>query len=54
MAKALGQCIGLAAPELPCLCLDSVALTAGSFLDVGLPVGPAYPVVVKSLVFSKQ
>jgi len=54
MAKALGQCISLCLPDTPCLCLDSVALTAGSYLDVGAPVGPAYPVVVKTLVLSKQ
>ena len=54
MAKALGQCIGLRRGEKPCLCLDSVALRPGSYLDVGAPVGPAYPVVVKTLVLSKQ
>ena len=54
MAKALGQCISLLLPEVPCLCLDSVALTGDSYLDVGLPVGPAYPVVVKTLVLAKQ
>ena len=53
MAKALGQCIGLM-QNTPCLCLDSVALTPGSYLDVGAPVGSAYPVVVKTLVLSKQ
>lgn len=54
MAKALGQCISLCLPDAPCLCLDGVALTGGSYLDVGAPVGPAYPVVVKTLVLSKQ
>ena len=51
MAKALGQrlCL-LLPPETPCLCIDRVRLAQGSFLDVGSPVGPALPVVVKTLV----
>ncbi len=49
-AKALGQRIGLLAPDKPCLCIDRVRLRQGSFLDVGSPVGPALPVVVKTLV----
>ena len=49
-AKALGQKIGLLSPDKPCLCIDRVRLTQGSFLDVGSPVGPALPVVVKTLV----
>ena len=53
MAKALGQKIGLLAPEKPCLCIDRVRLTEGSFLDVGSPVGPALPVVVKTLVLER-
>ena len=35
------------------LCIDRVKLPEGSFLDVGEPVGPALPVVVKTLVLSK-
>ena len=53
MAKALGQCIRLRRQQ-PCLCLDGVALSPDCYLDVGAPVGPAYPVVVKTLVLSKQ
>lgn len=55
MAKALGQklCLGLA-EETPCLCIDRVRLSEGSFLDVGSPVGPAFPVVVKTLVLQHQ
>ena len=50
-AKALGQKLSLLLPkETPCLCIDGVKLTGESFLDVGLPVGPAFPVVVKTLV----
>lgn len=54
MAKALGQAIGLRAPGKSCLCLDRVSVAEGSFLDVGRPVGPAFPVVVKTLTFSNH
>jgi len=51
MAKALGQKICLQLPpEIPCLCIDRVRLTEGSFLDIGDFVGPAMPVVVKTLI----
>lgn len=51
MAKALGQAISLYLPSgSPCLCIDSVGLGEGSYLDIGLPVGPALPVVIKTLV----
>ena len=51
MAKALGQKLCLLLPDgRPCLCIDRVRLGAESFLDVGKPVGPAFPVVVKTLV----
>jgi len=54
MAKALGQAIALGLPrDTPCLCIDKVRLRAGSFLDVGAPVGPALPVVVKTLVLQQ-
>ena len=51
MAKALGQklCL-LIKEETPCLCIDLVQLGQECFLDVGNPVGPALPVVVKTLV----
>jgi len=53
MAKALGQAMALELPpERGCLCIDSVQLGEGSFLDVGAPVGPAMPVVVKTLILS--
>jgi ethanolamine utilization protein EutA len=55
MAKALGHALALRLPEgNPCLCIDRVALTAGDYLDVGQPVGPALPVVVKTLVLSSN
>jgi len=53
MAKALGHCLRLLlGPDAPCLCMDGLALTQGSYLDVGQPVGPALPVVIKTLVLS--
>ena len=54
MAKALGQCICLAGGKQGCLCIDRVRLPAGSFLDIGAPVGPALPVVVKTLVLENK
>ena len=54
MAKALGQAICMGLPgDTPCLCIDRVQLTEGSFLDVGAPVGPAFPVVVKTLILQQ-
>ena len=51
-AKALGQCLRLLLPpDRPIACMDGLALETGSYLDVGSPVGPALPVVIKSLVF---
>jgi len=54
MAKALGQTLYLHLPPgTPCLCIDSVVLGEGSYLDIGLPVGPALPVVIKTLVLGE-
>ena len=54
MAKALGQVLALhLGPEAQILCIDRVRLTEGSYLDVGAPVGPALPVVVKTLILSR-
>ena len=54
MAKALGHSLCLRLPPgTPCLCIDRIRLTEHSFLDVGTPVGPALPVVVKTLILSK-
>ena len=51
MAKALGQALALRLPAgTPILCLDRIQLSQESFLDVAAPVGPAVPVVVKTLV----
>ena len=54
MAKALGQCICLAGGKRGCLCIDRIRLPEGSFLDIGMPVGPALPVVVKTLVLENN
>ena len=52
-AKALGHCLCLLLPpEIPICCIDRVKLTEGSFLDIGAPVGPALPVVIKTLILS--
>lgn len=54
MAKALGQAIALGLPpDQPVLCIDRVKLDTGSFLDVGKPIGPALPVVVKTIVLAQ-
>ena len=54
MAKALGQALAARLPEgTPVLCLDGIRAGADSYLDVGLPVGPAISVTVKTLVFER-
>jgi ethanolamine utilization protein EutA len=54
MAKALGQALAVRlGPDARILCIDRVRLTEGSYLDVGEPVGPALPVVVKTLVLGR-
>ena len=55
MAQALGQSLAARlGPRRPILCLDRVKLTEGAYLDVAAPLGPAIPVVVKTLVLSTQ
>ncbi len=49
MAKAVGHALCLQTTR-PILCIDRVALSQGDYLDVGAPIGPAMPVVVKTLV----
>ena len=54
MAKALGVQIALRLGEqAEILCIDRVRLKEGDYLDVGAPVGPALPVVVKTLILSR-
>ena len=51
MAKALGQALALRlGKDAEILCIDRIKVTDGSYLDVGAPVGPAFPVVVKTLI----
>lgn len=51
MAKALGvQMALILGREAPVLCIDRVNLGEGDYLDVGNPIGPAIPVVVKTLI----
>ena len=54
MAKALGHAIRLIRPDRPCLCIDGLQLESESYLDIGNPVGPALPVVIKTLVLSTE
>ena len=54
MAKALGQASALERPPgKGCLCIDRVRLRPGDYLDVGNPIGPALPVVVKTLILEQ-
>ncbi len=52
-AKALGHALALRTKD-PILCIDRVKLEAGSYLDVGAPVGAALPVVIKTLVLQRE
>ena len=55
MAKALGHALSLRLPnDAPLLCIDRVRLKENSYLDIGAPVGPCLPLVVKTLVLSKE
>jgi len=54
MAKALGQYLRLKDPGRPVLCIDSIQAGAESYLDIGRPVGCAFPVVVKTLILENQ
>ena len=54
MAKALGHCLALrVGNDRPILCIDRVDLREGDYLDVGNPVGPALPVVIKTIVLGR-
>ena len=41
-------------PETRILCIDRIRVGEDSFLDVGEPVGGAFPVVVKTLVLERR
>ena len=54
MAKALGQALSLQlGKEAEIMCIDRVRIPEGSYLDVGAPVGPAMPIVVKTLILNR-
>ena len=55
MAKALGQAMALQlGRDAEILCIDRIRVHPGDYLDVAAPVGPAFPVVVKTLVLQKR
>ena len=54
MAKALGQALKLRKPDCGILCLDGLTLSEGDYLDVGNPIGPTFPVIIKTLAMSTQ
>ena len=53
-AKVLGQAMAALLPG-PLLCLDSVGVDNGDYIDIGAPVagGAVLPIVIKTLVFNK-
>jgi ethanolamine utilization protein EutA len=53
MAKALGQALAVRlGKDAKILCIDRVKLRGEAYLDVGKAVGPALPVVVKTIVLA--
>lgn len=55
MAKALGHALARRLPpDARILCIDRVRAMPDSFLDIGAPVGGAFPVVLKTLVLGKE
>ena len=54
IAKALGNALALRLPEeRPILCIDQVQLEENSYLDVGVPLDHAIPIVVKTLILTR-
>ncbi len=51
VAKALGQALALRTSR-GILSIDGIDPGEGSYLDVGAPIGPALPIVIKTIVFS--
>ena len=55
MAKALGQALAARLPpDTRSLCIDRIRVGEDSYLDIGEPVGGAFPVVVKTLVLERS
>ena len=55
MAKALGQALALRmGKDAEILCIDRIRVAEGSYLDVGAPIGPAFPVVIKTLILQDE
>lgn len=51
MAKALGHALALRLPkQAQILCIDRLRLPQDSYLDIGASIGPALPVVIKTLI----
>lgn len=54
MAKALGNALALRLPkDRSILCIDQVRLEENSYLDVGIPLDHAIPIVVKTLILNR-
>ncbi|GAB6106662.1 ethanolamine ammonia-lyase reactivating factor EutA [Fusibacter bizertensis] len=54
LAKSLGLCIrGNLSPGYPVICIDSVSVDNGDYIDIGAPVadGQVVPVIIKTLLF---
>ena len=55
MAKALGHALSARLPEnARILCIDRVRALPDTYLDIGTPVGGAFPVVLKTLVLERS
>lgn len=52
-AKALGQVISLNLREKrEVICIDKISTKNGDYIDIGLPIGEAIPVVIKTLIYN--